>query len=337
MRLSAKLDDQIRDVHPNEIIAEPFEAKESAKNQTAYVTNATGLTIDNASIAMGDALSAVRYRTQPSPEATELRVLSQPQGTDSINQYGNYVYPIGGWETYIYHAELGINKDHLDFQNPQRRIEWVYTPLAAFYGQDMENESRAADGHSTCTASKAAGNIYGANRQATLVIVKMPDWSEASIVQILMTISDHIMLNRRQARSVVSISWGTKATKHALRATGYYRLMLESVEQMLSDKVILVCAAGNHAKEVDEAGKSRFLVDTAPAVFPFGASQLVVVGNSDNNGKRSSGSQTSMGYQVHAPGVEIKCAKSTSTTGYRYAGGTSFCESPYSLTANLLL
>ena len=286
---------------------------------------------------MGDALSAVSYQTQPSPEASELRVLSQPKGTDSIKQYGNYVFPIGGSETYIYHAEMGINKDHLDFQNPQRQIEWVYTPLAEFYGQDMENESRVADGHSTCTASKAAGNIYGANRQATLVVVKMPDWSVASIVQILLTISDHIHHNRRQARSVVSISWGTKATMSALQATVYYELMLGAVVQLSSDEVILVCAAGNHATEVDEMGKRRLRVDTAPAVLGFGAPRLVVVGNSDNNGKRSSTSQISNAYhQIHAPGVDIKCAKSTSTTGYRYDSGTSFCELTYYLVSNIL-
>lgn len=64
-------------------------------------------------------------------------------------------------------------------------------------------------GHSTCTASKAAGMIYGASKSATLVVVKIPDLSERAIGEVLARIFKDVITKNRQGRSVISISWSS--------------------------------------------------------------------------------------------------------------------------------
>lgn len=95
----------------------------------------------------------------------ELRVISQANDkpyTD-ISHYSDYVYAVDvGEGICIYHAELGVNINHKDFQERPGLIEWVYTPRAQQLGQGTETEASSNKyGHSTCTASKAAGNICG--------------------------------------------------------------------------------------------------------------------------------------------------------------------------------
>ena len=66
------------------------------------------------------------YVTQRAPSAKELRVLSQPRDDANFDSYKYYVYPAGaGKQSFIYHAELGINPTHVDFRG--RKGEWVFT------------------------------------------------------------------------------------------------------------------------------------------------------------------------------------------------------------------
>jgi len=96
----------------------------------------------------------------------------------------------------------------VDFQGIP--IEWVWTPLQVFKGGQTRTEAPSTSfGHSTCTASKAAGKIYGSNKDTNLVVVKMPDYSEVSIAEVLWTIHDHVAANRRGSSSVVTVSWGS--------------------------------------------------------------------------------------------------------------------------------
>ena len=143
------------------------------------------------------------------PSASELRILSQPSGQPDLNRFPNYVYEDGaGEDSFIYHAEMGINGDHIDFQG--RKGEWVFTPLSIRAGQNTKNQSpSSSNGHSTCTASKASGNVYGAAKDATLVVVKLPDWTAAAMQEILEVIVYHISTNKGGSRAVVNISWGS--------------------------------------------------------------------------------------------------------------------------------
>ena len=270
------------------------------------------------------------YSTQVSPVAIELRTLSQPAGSDSINRYPNYVYPNSGIRTYIYHVELGINQEHTEFDSRER--EWLPTETAIFRGADTETEADAGLGHSTCTASKAVGNLYGASKSATLVVVKMPALDHSSAYEVLDTVIDDIDDKRREGRSVVSISWTTKetVTPEFLRRPLAVR-MRKQVATLVAHGVVFVCAAGNDALKRSQFRELRTYVDTYPALslvtperpaWPF-----FVVGNSYINGMRYEESQQTKDHpQVYAPGVNIKCASNTSLTGYGTWTGTSFCE-----------
>lgn len=63
-------------------------------------------------------------------------------------------------------------------------------------------------GHSTWTASKATGQEWGSSKSATLVAVKMGDWSHVAMMSVFRDVLRHIVTNNRQGKSVVSISWG---------------------------------------------------------------------------------------------------------------------------------
>ena len=275
----------------------------------------------------------LQYSVQDSPVAAELRALSQPVGGYPIEYYPNYVYPDGRDPVYIYHVELGINQQHDDFRG--RHIEWLYTEKSISVGADNETEAPAAMGHSTCTASKAVGSEYGASKKATLVVVKMPDWNQSSTIEVFDTVIDDIHRTGREASSVVSVSWGTKET-NGPRLSILAQTLVNQIRQLMSMHVLIVCAAGNAAEERNVHGGFRLHADTYPAsLVPdlFYQVNFFVVGNSDINGTRWRTSQLSsmkVHPQVYAPGVDIKCASSTSSQGYTTWTGTSFCKSPLS-------
>ncbi|KAL8837691.1 MAG: hypothetical protein Q9170_002423 [Blastenia crenularia] len=140
--------------------------------------------------------------------SVSLEVISQPSSTADICLYPNYVqYAATAKATYIFHAELGINADHQDFQGPP--IEWLFTALQFFREGEVKSEAPAGNGHRTCTASKVAGRIFGSAKKPRLVVVKMPDLTIASVADVMYTIVKGIKKKRRQGVSVVSISWAS--------------------------------------------------------------------------------------------------------------------------------
>ena len=295
----------------------------SDKNSTYLFRPTSEMTPSNLSASEDD----FAYFIQESPVAAELRALSQPRGSDPINFYPNYVYPVGQRPTYIYHVELGINEQHLDFRG--RNVEWLYTELSKQVGANTRTEAPAGGGHSTCTASKAVGNLYGASKKATLVVVKMPDLSQPSAYEVLDTVIDDIHYQDRKATSVVSVSWT------APFASFLAQRLEQQIIELMAMGVPFVCAAGNAAQEPDVHGGMRIFTDTSPAFFPSAAPYwpFFAVGNSEIDGRRCPASQLSLQGirpQVYAPGVDITCASSTSIIGSRTDTGTSFCKSPLS-------
>ena len=191
-------------------------------------------------------------------------------------------------ETFIYHAELGINTHHEDFQ--ERRIEWLFTPRAELLGQDTKNKaSEQQFGHRTsCTASKAAGRIYGAPKGATLVIVKMPNFRRDSVKEVQPHILDYIQHKSRNGVSVVSISWNGRQLVPDAPLDIVLSEMYSTLQWFLRYCIVL-CSAGNYANQPDGKGGLRTMIDTAPAArsdklpsffFP------IAVGNSDAEGAR---------------------------------------------------
>lgn len=271
------------------------------------------------------------YETQHTPAATELRVISQPSGDANLNKYKNYVYRSrAGKESFIYHIEMGINRDHNEFRG--RQGEWVFTHSAILARQNVKNETAISAGHSTCTASKAFGNLYGAAKYAALVVVKMPDLSDASMLDGLNAAYHHIRMHNRGTRSVLSISWGSKKIyKRGDDLDNWGNRMRDILRWLAQEGVITVCAAGNHAQERVGRG-TRLAVDTLPAAFDLGSviqhkAPVIAVGNCILSGKRYFESQIlHPGTQIHAPGVGSLCADSISQDGRSSFTGTSFCE-----------
>lgn len=276
-----------------------------------------------------------------------MRVISQPSDAPDLARFSDYVYyqrSTGDAEpAYIYHAEMGINAEHEDFRGVP--IEWLFTPLQLFREGPQKSEAPVAAGHSTCTASKAAGRLYGSGRGATLVVVKMPDWSAASVEQILGTILMDIEAKSREEQSIITISWGSKSPV-ALPLTendDTRRTVLVDLAILQRKRVFTVCAAGNAAQELDLDGKPRRVVDTAPAVLfqsapisggsGFDEYAFLIAGNCDNYGREHPTSQIEglTKYTVrkgwsYAPGVDVQCASSFSTTASVRDTGTSFCK-----------
>lgn len=263
------------------------------------------------------------YTTQKLPRATELRLLSQPPGPVSWSRYKNYVYKTGGVQTYIYHAELGVTPG-LDV--PKSRIEWLYTPETRFWGKAKPGESDVPGnfhGHSTCTASKAAGRAYGTAKEAKLVVVKMLDYFEPSLVSVFKVIADDIKRKGRGGKSVVSVSWTTQLPLPDIFEDTWLIEMRDALEELYDNDVIVVCSAGNEALTPGATGSFRDRVDTAPAIF---VDRVIPVGASYFNGERWPVSQRLIGRpQLYAPGVRIVCADASGQMAYRVSSGTSYC------------
>ncbi|KAL8647613.1 MAG: hypothetical protein Q9210_005452 [Variospora velana] len=270
----------------------------------------------------------------PAPE--ELRVISQPPGPERLSRYPSYVYRSDSQkQIFIYHAELGINANHIDFAG--RHVEWLYTNRAKFTRHAIETESPSAQkpGHSTCTASKAAGKDYGSSRLATLVVVKMPDLSPLSISEVFSTITDHILENNRWGQSIVTVSWGSKLPIRIEDVDrggrwSHWRRVRAQVEE-LDPLSIVLFAAGNAAQKLDQSGRERRNVDTAPTIFAVQSTmfRVLVVSSVDNGGRLWRTSQALLKpytgrWNAFAPGVQIMCAAHDSTWDIGIKTGTSF-------------
>ena len=277
----------------------------------------------------------------------ELAVLSQPPGPEKIKHYRNYVYHSpADRNIFIYHAGLGINGRHEDFR--YREVEWVYTGRAIHTGNADETEtlidpSGLFNGHSTCTASKATGNIFGGSKYATLVVVKMPDYTAASVAEVLWTISDHIKSHARNHSSLVLVPWGSRKPANTFRTPEkkYWSQVHRYLRQLTLLDTWCVFAAGNKAlhrpspfgrrrRSMMDTEPGLYLYDQGSATFPQAVLALAV-SNINNYGELYPTSQVARSQSIHArnvfaPGVDVKCAAFDSEQGYKIQTGTSFCQ-----------
>lgn len=177
-----------------------------------------------------------------------------------LDRFPNYVYQKGQEPAFLYHTGLGINAGHEDFRS--RLIEWLYTDCTIFKGQNIPEEvnlDTSPAGHDTCTASKAIGNVFGAAKSGTAVVVKLPDISEMSINGLLPSIVHDIRQRNRQGRSVVLFPFSL----HDLspRRSPLFRHFLNDLMELESMNVMFVCGAGN------KDHRSEPIPDTAPTIF----------------------------------------------------------------------
>ncbi|KAL8850163.1 MAG: hypothetical protein Q9221_004849 [Calogaya cf. arnoldii] len=273
--------------------------------------------------------------TQFTPTATELRVISQSSGEPNLDKYRNYVYASdAGKAAFVYHLEMGINANHDEFRS--RRGDWVFTNLARRAQVDTKDDAAFPRGHSTCTASKATGNLYGTSKYATLVVVKMLDLSFKAMIDGLETAYRHIVSHKRGDRSIITISWGTiKIYRRKIDLDIEASRMGHLLALLGEQGVVIVCAAGNHARGPFGA---RGHVDTLPAAFDRGSlfpykAPVMAVGNCNLAGKRYHASQVSPLHdkKLYAPGVGARCADLYSQTSSQLYTETSICKSQSSI------
>ncbi|KAG7001368.1 hypothetical protein G7Y79_00032g067210 [Physcia stellaris] len=271
----------------------------------------------------------------------ELVALSQPPGWSpgDISHWENYVYRSRTdlhKESFVYHAEIGINQDHEDFRH--RRIHWLYTGYARKTGNAVPTESRFSSrpGHSTCTASKAVGNVNGASKFATLVVVKMPDLSLASIGEVFSTIADDMKFYRRTRKSVVTVSWGSRTPIDEMSPTEgqFWNKIKRHLQELTDADVPCIFAAGDAAEKPASRGRQgkRTFVDTLPAAWVSSGMRALIASSTNNNGERWKNSQydtynprsQGKGFNIFAPGVNVQCASYDSRWAYQNRTGTSF-------------
>ncbi|KAL6719464.1 hypothetical protein ACLMJK_003704 [Lecanora helva] len=260
----------------------------------------------------------------------ELRFLSQPPTIPDLVYVSDYVYSKGLRETFIYLADTGVNTNYQDFH--RRAVEWVYTGLTIMRHRDKPTDE-SPDGHGTCVASKAVGNFFGAAKEATLVVVKMPDYSIAATIGSMETMLDHIAARGREEASIVLIPWNSRLDEtHGLLQNPAIQILRERFKEMWMKGIRIVCAAGNHAS----LGRRTFS-DTAPAIFSR-SFPVFVVSSCNSDGRASPSSQmASLGQELYAPGSGIQCAGPHRPLEYHEASGTSFSAALVAgVLANLL-
>ena len=185
------------------------------------------------------------------------------------------------------------------------------------------------EGHSTCTASKAFGTMCGASKKTSFTVVKMPDYTEDSLSGIFNRIGRDIRSLGRQGRSIINVSWASEDVINIQPLSKIWQEMFDTCKTLNDLGVFIVAAAGNDALTPDA---QRDYIDTAPAIYGYQLPYIIPVGSSNTFGERSSFSQrvnsslVPSGTQVYAPGENIECADSMSTSGIRVKSGTSFCK-----------
>ena len=279
-------------------------------------------------IAQGDAIESSPttrrvYVQKDAPE--ELRVISQPPVPGStLADYPDYYYFLDTEEeTFIYDIGNGINLAHSEFADPRRKIEWLYTRFTEFRGQNTPTEIPGFRGHHTCTASKATGILVGSAKKSTLIVVKIPDLSEASFVEVWEVIVRDIVAKNRRYHSVVNFSYSDRGKLDAAKLA-FWRKTYQDITDLIRMGVPITVSAGNE-------GPGYISSFPANGADHWGyIDDPIVVGAVDNVGNQASFSeQLRIGRMIWAPGVDIRCAAgSPSTSGFRTVNGTSVGKRP---------
>ena len=258
----------------------------------------------------GESENRIRKRdtliTQPPPVSTDLSFVSNPP-----NHIGDgYVYySAAGEGITVYVIDSGVDALNKDFSSGVIK-RWIYTSTVPKTEPEMDVE-----GHGTCVASKVAGIEYGVAKKALLIMVKIAKVCH-SLLEAFVRILNDIRRRKKAGEniagySVITIQQQTGAGRKVSKlTTTLMKILLSTIMEKYA--VVVVCAAGNDAREVDS------LPSSFSPMLP-----LIVVGGVDpDTGDRTMDSNFGLAVTVSAPG-EVVCASPRDGSGWAKQG-TSF-------------
>lgn len=244
--------------------------------------------------------------TQPPPVSTDLSFISNPP-----NHVGDgYVYcSAAGEGITVYVIDCGADALNKDFGSGVIK-RWIYAS-----GIPKTEPEIDVEGHGTCVASKIAGIEYGVAKKASLIMVKIAKVCHSLLEALVRILND---LRRRKqlgeniaGYNVITIQQQTVAGKKVSKlTTTLMKILISTIMEKYA--VVIVCAAGNDAREVD----------SLPSSFSPQLPIIVVGGVDPDTGDRTMSSNFGPAVTVSAP-AEVVCASPRDGSGWAREG-TSF-------------
>lgn len=220
-----------------------------------------------------------------------------PYNLDRIDQRrrplsGTYEYAATGSGVTAYIIDTGIRSTHREFGN--RVVAGVNTV-------DQAPSTQDCNGHGTHVAGTVGGATYGVAKAVTLVAVRVFGCSDSTPVsEIVEGINWVVQHHQLGQPAVANLSIGGAASA-ALDA---------AVRTLIADGVTVAVSAGNTGAD-------------ACANSPARVAEALTVGATDANDNRASFSSTGSCVDLHAPGVGIVSAGTSSDTAAATSNGTS--------------
>jgi subtilisin family serine protease len=215
-------------------------------------------------------------------------------GLDRIDQHprglsGTYTYNYDGTGVHVYVLDTGIQYTHPEFGG---RASMSYDAFGGT-GEDCH-------GHGTHVAGTIGGTNVGVANAVTLHGVRVLDCSGNGTNSGIVAAMDWLRVNRVRP-AVANMSLGG----------GYSKAVNVAVDQMYSNGIFVVVAAGNSAVDA---------CDVSPASAVFAMTVAAV----DSTDARASFSNWGRCTQMYAPGVNI--LSSYLGSAYAYMSGTSMAS-----------
>ena len=230
-------------------------------------------------------------------------------GTAYMGMDDEQLVAASGSDVTVAVLDSGINRNHSIFSN-----------TTILTGYDYENgDSDPADdnGHGTAVAGVIAESTPS---NVKILPVKVMDSSgEGSSVNIIYGMEYAV----EQGADVINLSLGgnISSSREFRQMSSYF------TETYSGSDIVVVCAAGNEAYNMDASRKN---------VFPAEVESTICVGAFTSSESIASFSNYGSAVDLSAPGVSVKLADYASTTGYTTMSGTSF-SSPYVAAAAALV
>lgn len=220
---------------------------------------------------------------------------------------GEYTYFRTGEGVDVYIVDTGARLTHTDFED---RISVVYdhyrSPSDPLYGVD-------AQGHGTHVASTVAGKIHGVAKNAHIHVSRVFDTGGATLSAVISGINACLVHHRGKKAngvdrgSVMNLSLGGPA--HITEE--------QAINDCIEEGIVIVAAAGNDGKNLDEAGYD---------VMPAEIERAITVGASDIQDKIASFSNYGFMIDTFAPGMYITAAHFQGDDGEYMLSGTSMAS-----------